>query len=147
VPGNLAHQAPQRVEKFARWLLFRPPDRQNRSHSWARAGSALDRESGPKDLDGLYHWFWDQYDGDDDDELADGTRNLHEVVDGDHFDKLMDGSITDLSKDEAALVGVDRDPKKAAGIYLVNSFDCELDSLAEILADRDDQTEQMCKDW
>lgn len=91
----------------------------------------------PKDLDGLFHWFWGQYDDGLDADLAEGARNLHDAVDGDAIDKVEDGSITDLSEEEAALVGVSRDPGKGAGLYLVNAFQCDIGDLAEILADLD----------
>lgn len=99
-------------------------------------------EPAPKDLDALFHFFWQTYEEGDDALLAEGVRSLHEVVRAGRLDEVMDGSISDLSKDEAAIVGVDgRNPRHAAGLYLVRVFECDLEDLQEILAarDQDDQ--------
>lgn len=88
----------------------------------------------PADLDGLLHYAWSNFDGADDALLAEATVNLHAAVDGAALDGPFDGSISRLSKDEAAVVGVtDRDPELAAGIFLANVIRCDLDQLEAIL--------------
>jgi hypothetical protein len=91
-------------------------------------------EPAPKALDDLTHYFWQQFPDGEDAQLAEGVRNLHKAVDGGSLDELLDGTLTDLSRDEAELVGVNRDPKSAQGLFLVNTFDCELSQLEEIVS-------------
>ncbi len=90
-------------------------------------------EPAPADLDGLLHWFWQlQADGTDE-QLADGIRSLDEVIGAD-LTELVDGSLTDLSADEIALVGrTDATASAAAGVYMVNAFDCGREQLERIL--------------
>ena len=101
------------------------------------AGGCKKVEPAPKELDDLLHWFWEKYSEGSDEELAEGAVNLYDAVDADGFEELRDGSITDLSADAAALVGVtDRDPADAAGVYLVNVYDCTLPKLEPVLLAR-----------
>lgn len=91
-------------------------------------------EPAPKELDALIHWMWTRYDDGLDEELAEGGENLWDAVDGDGWTEYWDGSLTPLTKDEAAAVGVtDRDPADAPGVFLVNVYTCTLDQLQPIL--------------
>ena len=95
----------------------------------------------PRELDDLLHWFWQKYADGTDEELAEGAVNLYDAVDAASFEELSDGSISDLDRDEAALVGItDQDPAEAAGVYLVNVYDCTLPKLEPILLHRDQAT-------
>lgn len=96
----------------------------------------------PADLDGLLHWFWQRHDEGLDEELHEGVRNAFDLVDVEALDEaVQDGSLTDLTADEAALVGVtDRDPALAAGVYLLNVFQCDLATLQPILYAQDQAT-------
>lgn len=88
----------------------------------------------PRELDALLHWFWTEYSEGTDEELAEGIANLYDAVDAANFEELSDGSVSKLTKDEAALVGVtDRNPADASGVYLVNSYACTLGKLQPIL--------------
>jgi hypothetical protein len=91
-------------------------------------------EPAPKELDALMHWMWSRYDDGLDEELAEGGENLWGAVDGDGWTESWDGSLTALTKDEAAAVGVtDRDPADAPGVFLVNVYTCSLGQLEPIL--------------
>lgn len=95
-------------------------------------------EAAPKELDDLFHWFWSEFDEGSDEQLAEGLRNLHDVVDGDSLDEVMDGSISKLSDGEANTVDVrNADGSKAAGIFLVRPFACKMGRLEKILYDLD----------
>lgn len=89
----------------------------------------------PADLDGLLHWFWQEYEAGTDEDLHGGVRNAFEVVDLDALaEDVQDGSLTRLDADEAAIVGVtDRDPAEAVGLYLLSRLDCDMDTLTPIL--------------
>ncbi len=92
-------------------------------------------EPAPADLDGLLHLFWQRYDDGDDAELDAALHDLDEVIDGAALHESFDGTISRLTTDEAAQVGVtDRDPVLAAGIFLVNVFECDPGQLEEILS-------------
>lgn len=91
-------------------------------------------EPAPAALDDLFHWFWQEVDDGDDETLAGGLANLHAAVDGNRVEEPSDGTVSDLTAAEARQVGVDADPTLAAGIFLVNTFDCDWGQLEEILS-------------
>jgi hypothetical protein len=92
-------------------------------------------EPAPPGLDEVLHRIWQQYDDPADDELRAAADDLEIAVDGAELEEPFDGTVTRLSADEAALVGVtDRDPAAAAGVFLVNAFDCDPEKLADILS-------------
>ena len=91
-------------------------------------------EPAPKELDALLHWMWQRYEDGTDDALAEGAANLWDAVDGAGLDDHVDGSVTPLTAEEVALVGVtDRDPADAPGVFLVNAYTCTLEQLEPIL--------------
>lgn len=92
-------------------------------------------EPAPADLDSLLHWFWDKWEAGEEAELHDAAVNAFDVVDLEALvDDVQDGSLSRLSDDQTAAVGVSGlSALDAAGIYLVNVFDCELDELEPIL--------------
>lgn len=97
-------------------------------------GGCRSIDPAPKELDALVHWMWSKYEEGADEELAEGLVNLYDAVDGDAVEDAEDGTVSALSKDAAAQVGVtDRDPSEAPGVYLVNAYACTLDQLEPIL--------------
>lgn len=96
-------------------------------------------EPAPADLDGLLHWFWAEYEPAEDEALLEGITNAQAIVDVQALaEEFEDGTLTDLSVEEAALVGVtDRDPALAVGLYLLNVFDCSMDQLEPVLWEPD----------
>lgn len=91
-------------------------------------------EPAPEELDALMHWMWSRYEDGLDDQLAEGGGNLWDAVDGEGWTEAWDGSLTPLTRDEAASVGVtDRDPADAPGVFLVNAYTCSLGELESIL--------------
>lgn len=95
-------------------------------------------EPAPKELDDLLHYLWTNVEQGDDATLAEGIVNLDAAVKAKSLEGPEDGTLTTLTKAEAALVGVtDRDPKDAPGVYLVNAYSCDLDTLQAILTHAD----------
>lgn len=95
-------------------------------------------EEAPKQLDALLHYLWVAFEENDPDVLAEGVRNLDRAIDAASLEDPEDGTVTSLSKEEAALVGVtDRDPRDAAGVYLNNRFACGRADLEAILTHPD----------
>ncbi len=92
-------------------------------------------EPAPEALDDLLHFLWTELNEDADDaRLAEGVVHLDAAVRARRVDGPEDGTVTPLTPAEAALVGVtDRDPRDAAGVFLVNRFACDLDTLAAVL--------------
>lgn len=95
----------------------------------------------PDDLDGLAHWFWSHYDGADaadrgaepgDDAVLAASLNLDAAVG--ELTKPMTGTLTDLSADEQAVLGLDapQDIAAAAGMFLMNTVPCSLDQIERI---------------
>lgn len=91
-------------------------------------------EPAPAALDDLFHFYWQRIDGGTDEELAEALVNLHAAIDGDTLEDPVDGTVSDLTRAEADLVGVPADPSLAAGIFLANTFACDWGQLEEILS-------------
>lgn len=92
----------------------------------------------PTELDALLHWFWQRYDDTEEAPLAEALVNLDATVKGSSIEGPTDGTIDRMSAEEAALVGVDdRDPQDAVGLYLLNAFPCDWESLKDVLSDPD----------
>jgi len=95
-------------------------------------------EPAPKDLDGVIHWFWNNYLEADDASVGDAVNKLHKAVKGDSLDESLSGGVTRLVKDELAWVGLDhKDPSGAVGIYVVNLLDCDLGTIEEMVYELD----------
>lgn len=102
---------------------------------WLTLLSCKAVDPAPAELDGLLHWIWQRYDEPDDDTLAEALVNLDAAIDGKAIDKPSDGTISRMSMEEAALVGVtDRDPQDAVGLYLLNVVPCQWDDLMAVLS-------------
>jgi hypothetical protein len=88
-------------------------------------------EPAPENLDELAHYYWDHYDDGDDEALAGGILNLHAAIDGASRDDVTDGSISNLSLDQLALVGMEHeDPSDAYGVYIANLIEgCTLEEI------------------
>ena len=96
-------------------------------------------EPAPADLDELLHRFWAEYETADDAAMLVSISEALDIVDvqalAEEFEK---GTLTDLTEEEAALVGVtDRDPAQAVGLYLLNVFDCTMEELEPVLWEPD----------
>lgn len=92
-------------------------------------------EPAPPELEEVLHRVWQRYDDGSDGELARAVADLEIAVDGEDLTESFDGTVSRLTAGEVALVGVtDRDPALAAGVFLVNAFDCEAGLLEEILS-------------
>lgn len=102
---------------------------------WLAATGCKGVDPAPAELDGLFHYVWQNYDDGSDEVLGEAAVNLNGAVDGATFVEATDGTVSRLTADEAALVGVvDREAEDAAGIFLVNAFDCDLPQLEDILS-------------
>lgn len=95
-------------------------------------------EEAPKQLDALLHYLWVEFDAGDPDVLAEGVRNLDAAIGAAKLEDSEDGTVSSLTPDEAALVGVtDRDPRDAKGVYLNKRFACDRPDLEAILVHAD----------
>ena len=85
----------------------------------------------PAGLDDLAHYFWDHFDDAETDALSAGIINLHAAIDGDSRADVTDGSISNLSLDQLAIVGMEHeDPSDAYGVFLANLVEgCSLEEI------------------
>jgi len=91
-------------------------------------------EPAPKALDRLFPYFFTMIDEGSDEDLAYGIRELHKEKSLEEGEDLLDGSISKLNKSDLQVVGLnDRDPSKAAGVFLVNKIECSFSQLEKIL--------------
>lgn len=92
--------------------------------------SACKVEPAPEDLDGLTHWFWQHLDDEDPEALQTGAESLWAALDAPSFEGPIDGSITSLSADELALVGMgDNSLDDLHGVFMANDVACSTDLL------------------
>lgn len=88
----------------------------------------------PEDLDGLVHYAWQKHETGTDEELAATVAALDHAIGGATLEEAFDGTVSRLSIDEVAPLGItDRDPSLAAGIFLQNVVACDLDMMAAIV--------------
>ena len=93
----------------------------------------------PEDFDALLHYFWQKANEGSDAEIAEGVRNLHEAIGGDTLDGPQDGTLSRLTDEETAFIDLDATPDTAAGIYLLNPYQCSFDDLTTIVTHLDQQ--------
>ncbi len=92
-------------------------------------------EPAPKALDRLFPWFFENIDQADDEQLAEGFRNLHKAGEVDALDELVDGSLSDLDPEALGSAEVEApEPSKAAGVYMLRRLRCSLPQLERVLA-------------
>ncbi len=85
----------------------------------------------PEDLDGLLHWSWVNWELASEEDLEEAAATLRGFED-------TDGSITDLQPEELEHLGLEnKDVESARGWFIVYRFDCDLDTLQELLAEPD----------
>lgn len=88
----------------------------------------------PVDLDGVVHHAWQIHEDGADEELAGTLVALDAAVGGATLAEAFDGTLSRLSAEQVAPLGVtDRDPALAAGIFLQNVMTCDLDAVVAIL--------------
>jgi hypothetical protein len=103
----------------------------------AAVGGCKKVEPAPKELDRLFPWFFTGIEDRSDEELAEGLRNLHEQARKLGLGETHDGSISRLEAADLEGMGIERDPAKAAGVYLLNPLACGLGQLDRILSYKD----------
>ena len=86
-------------------------------------------EPAPEDLDGLFHFFWQKAEDGTAEELNAAVLNLEIAAGGAGLTEAKTGTISDLSNEEAALVGLDLDASKSAGMFLINPVVCSLSQI------------------
>lgn len=107
------------------------------------AGGCKAVEPAPEDLDGLFHWFWTNYDEASDADLLEAVANAHDAMSIGELDEVVDGSLSDFTRQEMDVVGMreDADPEELAGLYLLNAFPCTVERLDEIVIAEDQMSQ------
>jgi len=93
----------------------------------------------PEEFDALMHYFWNQVDNSPDALLIEGIQNLDNAIQSATLQDASDGSLTSLSLEEVAIAQNSRDPELASGIYLLNPFVCDVETLTELILHLDQQ--------
>ncbi len=88
----------------------------------------------PEDLDELMHFVWQEIDEGSDEILAEAVNNLHKALDGNHFDELIEGEVSDLGENEVAFVGRSVDPSTATGMFIADRIGCTIPELNAVVA-------------
>lgn len=88
-----------------------------------------DLEEAPEEIENLSHHFWQHYDDEEEDALAEGIRLAFEEFDPENITEPIRGQIDDLTLEELALVGKENEEnyEQMAGIYFVNIINCPID--------------------
>ena len=81
----------------------------------------------PEDIDGLSHYFWENYGNDDDPLISLGIQNAFLAIDPDNLTEALKGSISNLTREELALVGKEQEnPDEMSGIFFANIINCPI---------------------
>jgi hypothetical protein len=89
----------------------------------------------PEDLDGAVHWLWGAMDAGAAAEVHAGVVALDGALGGDALVAATDGSISRLTAEQVAPLGItDRDPADAAALFIANRIDCGLDDVVDIFS-------------
>ena len=96
-------------------------------------------EPAPEDLDGLFHWFWTNYEDASDTDWLDGINNAHAAMGMAALEEVADGGLSEFTREEMDLVDMreDADPAELAGLYLLNVLPCTVEQVEEIITDLD----------
>ncbi len=87
----------------------------------------------PEDLDGLITFTWSAFDGEAQ-ALNDALTNLEAVAGWSTLTEVQDGTVSDLTADDMALVGLDdADVAATSGVWMLNQFDCDFEHYEDIL--------------
>lgn len=99
-------------------------------------------DEAPQDLDGAMRAAWTGFEGADEEQAAALVDTLHGLVGGDTLEKDSRGALTPLTVADLADVTLSpgQDPADAPGMLLVNPMACDLDALAALLVDLDQDT-------
>ena len=89
----------------------------------------------PEDLDGLFHWFWTNYEAAGDGDWLDAVNNAHAAMGMAALEDVVDGTLTEFTREEMDVVGMreDADPSELAGLYLLNVLPCTVDQVEGII--------------
>ena len=92
-------------------------------------------EPAPDDLDGLFHWFWTNYEDASEPDWLDGINNAHAAMGMGALEDVADGSLSAFSREEmdVVLMREDADPEELAGLYLLNVLPCTIEQIEEIV--------------
>ena len=83
----------------------------------------------PEDLDGLIHYFWDNFD-ETDATIQMGIVNFHNQIEGDKLTEIIDGSVTKLNEEQTSMVGKpDSQTEQLSGVFFANVVNCPLASI------------------
>jgi len=91
-------------------------------------------DDAPSDIEGLLHFFWSEFDGEED-ALAVGLDNLHVALGNKVLEDPLDGNMTSLKKGEISPLNMKRevDPSEAVGMFIASEFDCHVRDAVEIV--------------
>ncbi len=90
----------------------------------------------PEDVDGLLHYLWTWYDDGTDEQLAEVQRNVHSAL-GAELEETLDGTVSDLTDADVALVGMGGDPAAAQGLFIARPLACTLEQLERVVSHQD----------
>ena len=84
-------------------------------------------EPAPEDLDSLHLYMWRHFDDEDGQALQAGIESLHQLMDVDNFEQLIDGSTSNLEQTDLDAVGKsDQDAARLSGVFFVNTVACSV---------------------
>jgi hypothetical protein len=92
-----------------------------------------EKTEAPEELEDLAAWFWSNQREAPELDIEASLVNLHPHVVDLTADGPAVGPLPVLTEDDIAWTGVERDPTQTVGVYLANTFECDLETLTEIL--------------
>ena len=98
----------------------------------------------PEDLDGQFHWFWDNAVSADDAPVHDAISAMRAAVELAGTDDVLRGSVTDLQPEQVeGYIAPGQSVDEAAGFFLVTHFPCTIAGLEPVLIERDQASQYL----
>lgn len=95
-------------------------------------------DAAPTGIDDLAHYLWRQQEQGTPEESQAAIENLHAALGADVIEDAIDGTISPLTREEAALVdNDDEDPTLAQGVYMAKLIHCDMDTFETIVSHPD----------
>lgn len=101
--------------------------------AWIALTGCRNIEAAPEDLDGLFPWYWQNYEAAGDADIQDATDKLIAALGEAPLLEGLDGTLSDLPADGPAVVGLDTPVDEAAGMFLAGTIGCGIVDLEAIL--------------
>ena len=97
---------------------------------WSLLCSCKGVEPAPEDLNNLSLYMWRHFSDEEDTALQAGIESLHQIMNVDTLEELLDGSISNLTQNDLDAAGKsDQDASLLSGVFFINKVNCSIEGI------------------